>query len=107
MPIFDHPEPVAKGDQKNLPFSLLILGVALACLRFYVFHLIDANRSHDALWQFAYLPLWVIDFPITIIYFVTLIPFGEAFIGPVWWFTLPFLFRKWLQYRKNRTKVSP
>ena len=75
----------------SAPIPIWGLGLILAGIRIYAFVLIHRNHSHDAMWQFDYWPLWVSDFPITILYLVLPIPFAEKYIGPFWWLVLPSL----------------
>jgi hypothetical protein len=70
----------------------------LCVLRLAAFYAIYATRSTDAQWQLAYLPLWLIDFPVSVSYFSLPIPRAEAVIGPIWWFVLPLLV--WLIRRR-------
>jgi hypothetical protein len=100
MQIFDHPDQSIEGRGQSLPFVLLIVGAGLAVLRYYVFHVIHAHQSHDAQWQLDYWPLWVLDLPISIAYFLTPIPFGEAIVGTIWWFALPIVLWKLSRKRK-------
>jgi hypothetical protein len=43
-----------------------------------------------------YWPLWVLDFPISIAYFVAplSIPVYEAIVGPIWWLFVPTIVSK-------------
>jgi hypothetical protein len=85
-----------------MPRKIWIWSVALAAARFLIFLAIYANQSHDAQWQLSYIPLWIIDFPISIAYFaISLpIPLAEGIIGPIWWFIVPIIF--WLLFRKRK-----
>jgi hypothetical protein len=87
-----------------LPRKIWVCSTVLALVRFLVFLVIHANQSHDAQWQLAYLPLWIVDFPISIAYFACPIPWAEALIGPVWWFFLPIFIWRLVQAWKNRKK---
>ena len=46
------------------------------------------TQSFDAQWQLAYIPILIIDLPVSLLYWRLPFPIGEAFIGPVWWFIL-------------------
>jgi len=94
-----------------IPRSVWIWSASLAVGRFLAFYALYANQSHDAQWQLSYFPLWIIDFPISVLaYFVfeLPIPTAEAIIGPLWWFSLPIIFwllrRRWRRHREARGK---
>jgi len=84
--------------------KVLIWSAVLAATRFLAFYLIYANQSHDAQWQLSYLPIDIVDFPISIAYFVCRlpIPLAEAVIGPVWWFFVPIIVWRFFRSRRNR-----
>jgi hypothetical protein len=65
----------------------------LGGIRFLAFLLLYRQQSTDAQWQFLYLPLWLVDFPVSVSYFVLRlpIPLAEGIVGPVWWFILPII----------------
>lgn len=69
---------------------------ALAGARFMAFLLIAAGSNFGAQWQLGYVPLWIADFPISVIYFLANlpIPLAEAVVGPLWWGSLPLLYWK-------------
>ncbi len=90
-----------------MPNIIFKWSVSLATIRLSLFFYIYFNQSTDAQWQLDYFPLWIIDFPISIIYFVASvpIPLAEGIIGPIWWFFLPLIFwkvMKWLKRVKSR-----
>src|SRR5271157_5875792 len=58
-----------------IPRKVWIWSATLSSVRFLAFLGIYANQSHDAQWQLSYFPLWVVDFPISVAYFVCPIPF--------------------------------
>ncbi len=84
-----------------IPSKVLIWSATLASVRFLAFLGIYTHQSHDAQWQFSYFPLWVVDFPISVPYFICPIPFAEAVIGPIWWFFVPMIIWRLLRNRKN------
>lgn len=71
--------------------KILLVAVACVILRVLAFVVVRATAGSDAQWQLAYLPLWIIDFPISAVYFIAPLPIptAEAIIGPIWWFFLP------------------
>jgi hypothetical protein len=75
-------------------------------VRLLVFCAIYSHQSHDAQWQLSYMPVWVMDFPISIAYFLFRIPipWGEAAIGPVWWFFVPIIIWRLSRIRKSGQK---
>ena len=73
----------------TIPRSIWSLSVACAIARGLAFFYIRSHQSHDAQWQLDYIPLWVADLPITLLYFPMPYFIGEAIIGPIWWFFLP------------------
>src|ERR1039457_2942776 len=85
-----------------IPRKVWILSATLASVRFLAFLGIYANQSHDAQWQLSYFPLWVVDFPISVAYFVCPVPFAEAVIGPIWWFFVPMII--WWLFRSRKSK---
>ena len=89
-----------------MPKSIIKWGISLAFVRLLLFLFVYFNQSTDAQWQLSYLPFWLIDFPISIIYFfVPLpIPLAEGVIGTIWWFFLPIIYWKimaWLKRAKG------
>jgi hypothetical protein len=72
----------------------------LAALRFSLYAIIYFNQSHDAQWQLSYLPLWIVDLPISVLYFKFPIPLAEGIVGPSWWFFLPLI--AWRVFRRQR-----
>jgi hypothetical protein len=66
-----------------------------------VFGALYFQQSTDAQWQLVYWPLWLLDFPISFLYFPLPIPFGEGIVGPIWWFLLPLIVWSILRRRKN------
>ena len=107
MRIFDHvdPKPDVSKRQHTAAYMLLI-AFTLAGIRFFVFKLIYSHLSRDAMWQFEYLPLGVLDFPVSIVYFALPIPFGEEFLGPIWWFAFPILVWRHCQKRKRTSETT-
>jgi len=89
-----------------MPRKVLIVSATLASLRFLAFYVIYANQSHDAQWQLAYIPIWAVDFPISIAYSVCRlpIPLAEAAIGPIWWFFVPIIIWRLFLRRKSQNK---
>lgn len=75
----------------KIPRAIWVLSVGLSVLRALAFVLLRANQSHDAQWQLSYYPLWISDFPISVLYVLLPAPAAEAIVGPVWWFALPLL----------------
>jgi hypothetical protein len=104
MPIFDKPPKSGTSEAYHPPYVLLLIAALVICFRIYLIQAIGSNQSHDAQWQLAYWPLWVIDFPISVAYFIFPIPFGEQVVGTLWWCSLPFLVAKW---RKKRNLQAP
>ncbi len=90
-----------------VPRRIWYWSVGLAVTRFCAFYVLKPTKI-DALWQFAYLPLWIIDFPISIAYFVFSIPipFGEAVVGTLWWFCIPILAWLFSKRRKNGQRAT-
>ena len=89
-----------------LPRRVLLTCSAFAALRFAAFVAIYSTQSYDAQWQFEYLPLWISDLPISLVYiFARLpIPYAEGIIGPIWWFFLPFgVWWLWGRWKARRT----
>jgi hypothetical protein len=68
---------------------ILFVGIAFATLRFAAFLVVWLLASTDAQWQLAYLPFWVTDFPMSLVYRFFPVPLPEALFGPVWWFCVP------------------
>jgi hypothetical protein len=66
-------------------------GVTLAAFRIVIFVALYGQEVGVAQSMMKYWPLWVLDFPISIAYFVKplSIPLLEAIIGPVWWLFMP------------------
>jgi hypothetical protein len=71
------------------PLWINKLSIGFGAARLIAVVLISYPESFDAQWQLSYAPLWIADFPITLLYWWLPIPVGEALIGPVWWFFLP------------------
>jgi hypothetical protein len=95
------------AELNEIPRKVWIWGGALAGARALGFCLIYANQSHDAQWQLSYFPLWVIDFPVSIFYFVIPVPIpaAEGIVGPIWWFFLPLIvWRLFLFRRKSNNR---
>ena len=69
--------------------------IGLAVARLILFFLLYFNQSTDAQWQLIYTPIYLLDFPISLIYVLARVPFpyAEAILGPTWWFCVPFLVR--------------
>ena len=86
------------------PLRIWLLCFIFAAARAAAFFLIFLNQSSDALWQFEYLPLWIADFPLSLLYFAfeLPIPTAEGIIGPIWWFLLPLAIWWVLKLRRNR-----
>jgi hypothetical protein len=80
--------------------KIWILSAALATVRLSIFAAIYLTDSHDAQWQLSYLPLWVVDLPISFSYHWIAFPLAEGIIGPAWWFFLPILL--WWIFRRRR-----
>ena len=83
-----------------------IWGASLAAIRIVAFLSIYIHQSTDAQWQLAYIPLWIIDFPISITYVLLPCPFAEAVVGPIWWFGLALLVGRFLQRRKTKRQAK-
>ena len=69
--------------------KVLLVALTVAAVRLAAFFVILLNQPDDAQWQLSYFPLWISDFPISLLYFLVPIPWAEAIIGPLWWFALP------------------
>jgi hypothetical protein len=69
-------------------------------VRLSIFAAIYFTQSHDAQWQLSYLPLWVVDLPISFLYHWIEFPSAEGLLGPIWWFFLPIIV--WRLFRKQR-----
>ena len=67
-----------------LPRKIWIGSITLAAILLLAFLLVNAQQSRDAQWQLQYWPFWVIDFPVSFLYFVCPIPWAEGLIGPIW-----------------------
>lgn len=80
------------------------LSIGLGTARLIFYFAINPT-SRDALWQFSFVPLWIIDFPVSVLYCVLPIPIGEAIIGPLWWYCLPKL-GWWFFYEMGAKKLS-
>lgn len=82
-----------------IPGRIWMWSVGLAAARLVAFLWMHAGLSRDAQWQMAYWPLWIVDFPVSLIYLFLPAPTAEAVVGPIWWFLLPLLIsvgrRKW------------
>jgi hypothetical protein len=74
------------------PRKIRIWSIAFATARFAIFAAIYFNQSHDAQWQLSYLPLWIVDLPISFLYHWVPYPLAEGLIGPIWWFLIPIIF---------------
>lgn len=85
-----------------IPNHILLRGLWFAAGRMVLFLALFAVQSTDAQWQLVYLPLWVLDFPVSLGYFYLRlpIPWVEAIVGPIWWFILPLL--AWLVLGRRR-----
>jgi uncharacterized protein (DUF2062 family) len=85
--------------------SIWILSASCALLRLLLFVALNATQSHDAQWQLTYWPLWVIDFPISLVYLLGALPVpaAEAVLGPIWWFLMPLTLLSLLRKRKQRS----
>ena len=81
-------------------------GVALAALRILIFVALFGQQTGNAQSMMKYWPLWVLDFPISIAYFVKplSIPLLEAIIGPVWWLFVPAMVSR--VFRKDRKATA-
>jgi hypothetical protein len=64
---------------------ILTIGAALALIRLVAFAVLASRQTFDAQWQLNYLPLWVADFPLSLVYHFLPFPLPEAIIGPLWW----------------------
>lgn len=86
-----------------MPRKVLIWSAGLAVARWFAYYFIQANLSHDAQWQLTYIPLWIADLPISVVYFVLRlpIPLPEAVIGPIWWFFVPIIVWRLFARRKS------
>jgi hypothetical protein len=84
------------------PRKIWIWRAVLGTARLAMFVAIHFRQSHDAQWQLSYLPLWIIDFPISILYFKCPIPLAEGIVGPSWWFLIPILF--WRLFRRSSSE---
>lgn len=87
------------------PRGVWQFSAALAVGRFLVFLVVYMNQPTDALWQFAYAPLWIADFPLSVLYIALRapIPIAEAVVGPIWWFCMPLVIGRWLERRRATT----
>jgi hypothetical protein len=76
-----------------IPQRVLVWSGLLGGVRLLAFFLLYLQQSTDAQWQIAYWPLWLMDFPISLFYFVLRlpIPLAEGIVGPIWWFILPII----------------
>jgi hypothetical protein len=98
-------------DCVMVPKRVLLLCGAFAAVRLAGFFAIYMTQSHDAQWQLSYLPLWISDFPVSLIYFWAALPIpaAEGIIGPIWWFFLPlgiwWTWRRW-QSRRHLRQIS-
>ena len=80
------------------------LSIGFGVSRLGIYLVFFLTSSTDAQWQLGYIPLWILDFPITLIYWKLPLPIGEAFIGPAWWFLLPQLL--WWPFRELSPEVK-
>jgi hypothetical protein len=65
------------------------LSIGLGATRLVIYLAFFTHTSTGAQWQLDYVFLWLIDLPITAVYFLLPIPIGEAIVGPAWWYCLP------------------
>ena len=88
--------------------KLFIFSLGLAAARLAAFGFIFLNQSHDAQWRLDYFPLWIVDFPISLLYFILMLPtpWAEAIAGPLWWFALPVMMARLVRRRRARRSVS-
>jgi hypothetical protein len=77
------------------------LSIWFGVTRLFVYLIFFHSDTLTAQWQLGYIPLWIIDLPVTILYFKLPIPIGEAVIGPIWWACLPQL--AWFIYFRTRS----
>jgi hypothetical protein len=87
-----------------IPRKVKVTGGVLAALRLAAVLTVLGNQSTDAQWQLAYLPFWVTDLPISVLYGFFPPPLPELIAGPIWWYFLPILL--WTIYARWRVATT-
>jgi len=91
--------------QNKVPNQVWAFSVALSLLRLGAFFMF-AVPTHMAQWQLNMIPLWILDFPISLVYFFIIpAPYAESILGPIWWALLPYLV--WRIAQRIRRKRAP
>ena len=81
----------------------------LSGIRFLLFLWADTSHGYEAQWQFVYIPLLILDIPVSVGYISLKVPYpyNVGLIGTVWWFCIPILVSKtstFIRSRVNRAK---
>jgi len=82
------------------PALINSLSVWLGLGRFFCFLFIYGCAT-GAQWQLGYIPIYLVDMPVTLLYWKLPWPIGEAIIGPLWWCCLPQIVW-WIYYKLHK-----
>ncbi|CAB1369746.1 hypothetical protein [Denitratisoma oestradiolicum] len=92
--------------EEIVPGWVETVGRLLCAIRVSLFLFIEFSSPAmgGAQWQLGYMYIWIVDLPVTVLYWWLPTPIGEAIIGPMWWYLIPRLL--WWVCHKVKEKIK-